>query len=130
MGSLLSKPITFNATSAADLSAYAWRFVKFSAASTDAVKVVELCAAVEACGIVVTGAAIGRQMEIIPLNSQPAKITASAAISVGDRVTMTTDGKGLTTTTDTNSYYFVAMEAATADGDEIVGYTCNGMIAG
>ncbi|MGY3406109.1 hypothetical protein ACVWZV_002222 [Bradyrhizobium sp. GM5.1] len=47
------------------------------------------------------------------------KATASAAISAGARVTATTGGKVVTTTTDKQAIIGVALEAASADGDYI-----------
>src|SRR5258708_5436743 len=47
------------------------------------------------------------------------KVIASAAVSVGDRVTATTSGKVVTTTTDKQGIIGMALEAAAADGDII-----------
>jgi hypothetical protein len=129
MGAMLGIPETFTAKSAADLSSYQWVFVKYSSTSTDANKVVEVCASGVPCGILILGATAGRDMAIIPLNGQPAKLVASAAIAVGDMVTITTGGEGVTTTTDGARIYFIADEAATASGgdDIITGITCNFM---
>jgi hypothetical protein len=129
MGAMLEKPIPFVATATTDLSAFSWVFVKFSSTSTDANKVVEIATSATVCGILVQGAIAGRDMEIIPLNNQPAKITASAVIAVDAKVIMTTGGKGVSTTANNTNYYFVATEAATADGNVICGYTCNAFYA-
>lgn len=129
MGVNNDKPATFAATSAADLSAVAYVFVKYSAGSTNAKKVVELCESGVPCGIVIKGEVAGVTMEVIPLNGQPAKITASAAISVGAYVGPTTGGEGIAVTADKGGYFFVADEAATAANDVIVGYTANGYLA-
>jgi hypothetical protein len=51
--------------------------------------------------------------------SGTSKITASAAISIGDLVVATTGGKIATTTTDKKRVIGTALEAATADGDLI-----------
>ena len=129
MGSMLGIPVTFTAISASDLSTYQYVFVKYSSGSTDANKVVEICASGVPCGILVKGEVAGRDMEIIPLNGQPAKLVASAAIAVDAMVTITTGGEGVATTTDGAYVYFIATEAATASGgdDIICGITCNFM---
>ena len=126
MGSLMYEPKTFSAISASDLSAYEYVFVKFSSGSTDDKKIIEIAASGVPCGILVKGEVAGRLMQVIPLNGQPAKLMASAAIAIDDTVTLTTGGKGVTTTSDGARYYFVATEAATDDEDIITGYTCNG----
>ncbi len=51
--------------------------------------------------------------------SGTAKVTASAAISVGDYLTATTAGKAAATTTDKKRVIGIALEAAAADGDII-----------
>lgn len=48
-----------------------------------------------------------------------AKVTASAAIAIGDSVTATTAGKAITTTTAGNVVRGIALTAAAADGDVI-----------
>lgn len=129
MGLNNDKPVTFTATSASDLSAVAYVFVKYSTGSTNAKKVVEICESGVPCGILIKGEVAGRVMEIIPLNGQPAKIKASAKISVGAYVGPTTGGEGVAVAADKGGYFFVADEAATADNDYIVGYTANGYLA-
>lgn len=47
------------------------------------------------------------------------KVVASAAISRGDRVTATTGGKAVATTTDGDSVAGIALEAASAEDDII-----------
>jgi len=47
------------------------------------------------------------------------KVVASAAISIGDMVTTTSEGKGVTTITAGDITVGRALEAATADGDII-----------
>jgi len=129
MGALLGVPETFSAKSGSDLSDYQWVFVKYSSSSTDANKVVEICASGVPCGILIKGEVAGRSMEIIPLNGQPAKLVASTTIAVDAMVTITTGGEGVATTTDGARVYFIANEAATTSGgdDIITGVTCNFM---
>jgi Uncharacterized conserved protein (DUF2190) len=46
-----------------------------------------------------------------------AKIISSGSIVAGDRITATTSGKGVTTTTDHKTVVGVALEAGTVSGD-------------
>ena len=129
MGKMLGAPVTFVAKSAADLSAVEYVFVKHSTGSTHENPLIELCESGVPCGILVKGEVAGMTMEVIPLNGQPAKIKASAAISVGAYVGATTGGKGVAVTADKGGYFFVATEAATANNDLIAGYTANAYLA-
>lgn len=125
MGSINAVPQTFTARATTDLSASQYVFVKYSSGSSDADKIVEVAGSGVPCGILIKGEIAARQMEIISLNGQPAKIVASAAIAVDAMGTLTTGGKGVATTTAGARVYFIATEAATADGDIISGYTTN-----
>lgn len=126
MGAMNDVGLTFTAQSAANLSASSYVAVKYSSGSTHEKKLIELCGAGEVpCGILVQGREAGRNMEVVELTYQPAKITASAAITVGATCKIAANGQAVATTTDGDRIFFIADEAATAANDIIVGYTCN-----
>jgi len=126
MGSLMYEPKKIVVYSAADLSAYEYVFVKVTTGDTDAKRIVALCGAGEVpLGILIKGEAIGRPMEVIPLNGQPAKAVASTTIAIDATCKVAANGQLVATTADGNRIFFIAQEAATATGDIIVGYTTN-----
>lgn len=57
------------------------------------------------------------------------KVKSGGAISAGDKITASTGGVGIATTTDTNHYNGIAMENA-ASGDIFVMSAERGMVAG
>lgn len=128
MGSINNGP-TFTATSAADLSAYSHRLVKFSSGATDTNRIIELCGSGDIpCGILEHGDVAGRPMNVTRLNGQSCKLTVGGVVALGSLIkcdTAATLGKGIATTTDGNRYFFVAEEISTADADVVVGYTTN-----
>jgi len=122
---MMYSPKTIVVTSASDLSSYEYVFVKYSSGD-NAAPVVALAGAGEVpMGIIVKGEVAGGDMEMIPLNGQPAKVVASTTISVGATCKVAASGQAVATTTDGDRVFFIATEAATAANDIIAGYTVN-----
>ena len=67
----------------------------------------------------------GQEAEVMIGVGKTVKLVASAAISIGDKVGVTSTGKGVTVTA--GKYHGVARDAATADG-EIIGLFFTGPI--
>jgi len=125
MGVMMYKPNTIVVTSASDLSSYEYVFVKYSSGD-NAAPVVALCGSTEVpMGIIIQGETAGRDMEMIPLNGQPAKVVASGEVAVGATCITAASGQATASTSDGARIYFIATEAATAAGDIIAGYTTN-----
>jgi hypothetical protein len=125
MGVMMYEPKTVVVTSASDLSAYQYVFVKYSSGD-NAAPVVALCGSTEVpMGIIIKGEIAGRDMEMIPLNNQPAKVVAAGVIAVGATCITAANGQAAATTTDGHRVFFIATEAAGAANDIIAGYTVN-----
>lgn len=125
MGVMMYPPQTVVVTSASDLSAYQYVFVKYSSGD-NAAPVVALCGSTEVpMGIIIKGEIAGRDMEMIPLNNQPCKVVASGVIAVGATCITAANGQATASTSDGARIYFIATEAAGAANDIIAGYTTN-----
>jgi len=71
-------------------------------------------------GVAEQATAIGGQCPVILRSGQgTCKVVASTTVSVGAKLTATTSGQAVTTTTDKDEIVGVALEAATAQGDLI-----------
>lgn len=97
----------------ADAAITQFRLVKITSTGVD----VATASSDKIFGVEQNGCALGEQACVRFAGTS--KVTASAAISVGDYVTATTGGKAVTTTTDKHKAAGIALEAATADGDII-----------
>ncbi len=127
MGALIGEPITTPVYSVDDLSSYEWVGVKIDTSDyAENKKYVQLCGAGEVpMGFIMKGEIAGSPMRMVPLTNQPTKAIASAAISVDDTCEMAANGQVVTTTSDGDRIFFIALEAATDVDDIITGYTCN-----
>ena len=76
-------------------------------------------------GVAMTNAAAGEMVTVRVLGI--ARVQASAAITLGDRVTATTAGQAVTTTTDKQTIIGRALEAATAQNDLIAVFLTPGI---
>jgi len=122
------KPIfTQTFTAGEDLSAKQYHFVKLNAANS-----VHVCDAAtdQILGVLQNAPASGEAASVMILGIS--KLTASASIAVGARLSTTTAGKAVTVTngSDTTKYVgAVALEAASADA-EVISCLVGGAIAG
>lgn len=97
----------------ADLSSYQYRFVKLASDTT-----IAICGAGEVpLGILQNDPESGEVGNVMILGIS--KLNASAAISRHAYVASAANGQGVATTTDDTAVGGMAIEAATADGDEI-----------
>lgn len=96
-----------------DLSDYQYRFVKLEAAGT-----VAICGNGEVpIGILQNDPEDGEQAKVMVMGIS--NLVAHAAISVNDKLGSQASGRAVAVTADTNTYNAIALEAATAQDDEI-----------
>lgn len=96
-----------------DLSSYQYRFVKLESAGT-----VAICGNGEVpLGILQNDPEDGEQAKVMIFGIS--NLVAHAAISVNDKLGSQASGRAVAVTADTNTYNAVALEAATAQDDEI-----------
>lgn len=100
-------------TAGADLSSLQYRFVKLSAADT-----VTVCGNGEVpIGILQNDPESGEQANVMVMGIS--NLAVHAATSRNDKLGSQANGRGVAVTADTNTYNAVALEAATAQDDEI-----------
>lgn len=96
-----------------DLSSYQYRFVKLESAGT-----VAICGNGEVpLGILQNDPEDGEQAKVMIFGIS--NLVAHAAISVNDKLGSQASGRAVAVTADTNTYNAIALEAATAQDDEI-----------
>jgi hypothetical protein len=110
-------PIRFSFNATNSLASSQYRLAKLDTSNADGV-VVATDATAPIVGSVQNNPTAGHAAEI-SLVPCIAKVVASAAISVGDKITATTGGKAVTTTTIGDWFAGLAIDAAAADGDVI-----------
>lgn len=101
----------FERTKTADAAIAAYQVVKITTTGID----VATAATDAIVGVAQIGVAISEQCTYRFIGTT--KVIASAAISAGAKLTATTGGKVVTTTSDHNTVVGIALEAASADGD-------------
>lgn len=100
-------------TAGADLSSLQYRFVKLSGANT-----VTVCGNGEVpIGILQNDPESGEQANVMVMGIS--NLAVHAATSRNDKLGSQANGRGVAVTADTNTYNAVALEAATAQDDEI-----------
>lgn len=110
---------------AADFSSYQYRLVKRGTGDNDV-------ALAEAATAPILGAINQAPASGMPVGIQMGpviKVVASAAISKGDKLTGTTGGKAVATTTAGQHFIGFALDAASADGDVIRCRVAPGVVA-
>lgn len=99
-------------TADADLSSYQYRFVKLTATG------IAICGNGEVpIGILQNDPNIGEQANVMLMGIS--NLVAHAAIAINATLGSQAVGRAVTVSADTNTYNAIALEAATAQGDEI-----------